>query len=72
MNKDGPFKFTVCSMCGKEYIKQPGSIYHVEYIGKINHCCSYTCYKQALKVKEDARREYKEEKQAAKRRSFKE
>ena len=47
-----PFKFTVCSMCGKEYIKQPGSIYKVPYKRQTNQCCSYTCYQKALKLKE--------------------
>lgn len=39
-------------MCGKEYIKQPGSIYKVPYKGQTNQCCSYTCYQKALKLKE--------------------
>lgn len=52
-----PFKFTVCSMCGKEYIKQPGSIYKVIYKDRINQCCSYSCYQKAKKLKEKLRNE---------------
>lgn len=55
----GPFKYTVCSMCGKDYIKAPGSIYKVMYKGRVNQCCSYTCYQKALKVKEAAQLEDK-------------
>lgn len=50
----GPFKFTVCSMCGKQYIKQPGSIYKVKFKGRVNNCCSYSCYRKAQQIKEDA------------------
>lgn len=53
MNDSGPFKFTVCSMCGKQYIKQPGSIYRVMYKGKTNNCCSYSCYNKAKQIKEE-------------------
>ena len=49
----GPFKFTVCAMCGRDYIKPPGSIYKVTYKGQINNCCSYSCYQKALKVKDE-------------------
>ena len=59
---NGPFKYTVCSMCGKDYIKAPGSIYKVTYKGRINQCCSYTCYQKALKVKEAAQLEDKAQK----------
>ncbi len=47
-----PFKETVCAMCGKKYIKRPGSIYTVQYKGKQNQCCSYTCYMKAIRLKE--------------------
>ena len=50
MSKE-PFKFTTCCICGKQYIKQVGSIYHVEFAGKTFQCCSYTCYNKALEVK---------------------
>lgn len=66
MSKE-PFRFTICAMCGKEFIKQPGSIYHVEYKGRINQCCSYTCYQKAIRVKEKLRYEAKQEKEFAKR-----
>lgn len=50
----GPFRYTICSICGKQYIKQPSSIYKVMYKGKTNNCCSYTCYRTALRTKEEA------------------
>lgn len=53
MDNNQPFKFTVCAMCGKQFIRQPGSIYNVKYRGRMNRCCSYTCYQKALKVKEE-------------------
>lgn len=53
MRDSGPFKFTVCSMCGKQYIRQPGSIYKIVYKGKTNNCCSYSCYNKAKQIKEE-------------------
>lgn len=53
MSDSGPFKFTVCSMCGKQYIRQPGSIYKIIYKGKTNNCCSYSCYNKAKSIKEE-------------------
>ena len=44
--------FTTCQMCGKEFIKRPGSIYKCSFAGRIHQFCSYTCYQQAKKVKE--------------------
>lgn len=53
MPKDkGPFKFTTCAICGKQFIRQPGSIYHLRFADKTYQCCSYTCYRNATKVKE--------------------
>ena len=52
-DKTGPFKFTTCAICGKQYIKPPGSIYKVKFAGKIYQCCSYSCYMRAKKLKED-------------------
>ena len=49
----GPFKFTTCAICGKQYIKAPGSIYKVNFAGKTYQCCSYTCYNRAKAIKED-------------------
>lgn len=46
-----PFKYTVCCICGKNFIKSVSSIYNVEFAGRINHCCSYTCYQEAKKFK---------------------
>ena len=51
MAKNEPFKYTVCSMCGKKFIKQVGHIFHVSFAGVQNQCCSYTCYEKAKKVK---------------------
>lgn len=44
--------FTKCQMCGKDFIKRPGSIYKICFAGKTHQFCSYTCYQQAKKVKE--------------------
>lgn len=49
----GPFKYTTCAICGKQFIKAPGSIYKVMFAGKTNQCCSYTCYMKAKRIKED-------------------
>lgn len=51
MSKE-PFKFTVCAMCGKQFIKAAENLYKVVYKGKINQCCSYTCYQKAKNFKE--------------------
>lgn len=48
-----PFKFTTCAICGARYIKQIGSIYHVNFAGRSFQCCSYGCYQKALKVKDE-------------------
>lgn len=50
--RNGPFRYRVCAMCGKEFIKHPDHIYKVRYKGQLNQCCSYTCYRNALKLKE--------------------
>ena len=47
-----PFTYTICAMCGKQYIEILGSIYKIRYKDRINRCCSYTCYQNALKFKE--------------------
>ena len=57
MSSKEPFTYTICCMCGKQYIKQPQSIYKVIYKGRINNCCSYTCYQKANKLKETLRDE---------------
>lgn len=49
---NGPFTYTTCGICGKEYIRIPGSIYKVRFAGKTYHCCGYACYQKALKIKE--------------------
>ena len=50
-DKTGPFKFTTCAICGKQYIKPPGSIYKVNFEGKTYQCCTYSCYMKAKKLK---------------------
>lgn len=50
MYTDG-LSFTVCCMCGKQFINRPGSIYHVTFAGLQNWCCSYTCYTKAKETK---------------------
>ena len=55
-----PFKCTICSMCGKKFIKAAGSIYHVSFAGRTNQCCSYKCYQKAKELKESLNQiEYK-------------
>lgn len=55
-----PFKYTICAMCGKKFIKPVGSIYHVSFAYRQNQCCSYTCYQKAKKLKESLNQaEYK-------------
>lgn len=49
----GPFKYTTCAICGKQYIKAPGSIYKVNFAGKTYQCCTYSCYMKAKRLKED-------------------
>lgn len=56
-NKREPFKYTVCAMCGKNFIKHPRHIYKVPYKGQTNQCCSYTCYQKALKLREELHNE---------------
>ena len=51
-DKTGPFKYTTCAICGKQFIKAPGSIYKVKFAGKTYHCCTYTCYVEAKRLKE--------------------
>ena len=45
-------KFTTCGMCGEEFINTPCSIYKLEFAGKVEHFCCYTCYKRAQETKE--------------------
>lgn len=47
-----PFKYTTCAICGKKFLKSPGSIYRVLFAGQSCQCCSYTCYLQAKRTKE--------------------
>lgn len=50
-----PLKLTDCAICGKPFMKQPGHMYKVKFAGKIYNCCSYSCYIEAKKVKENTR-----------------
>lgn len=47
-----PFKYTICAICGKEFIKQPGHIFKIHFADKTYNCCSYRCYQQGKYVKE--------------------
>ncbi len=47
-----PFHFKECCICGKKFIKIPGSIYKLVFAGRVVHCCSYTCYSKAKEIKE--------------------
>lgn len=49
----GPFTQITCAVCGKKFVKQPGSIYHLQFAGRSYQCCSYTCYQKGLDVKEN-------------------
>ena len=46
------FQFTTCQMCGNKFIKRPGSIYKLNFAGKVYHFCTYSCYKAAKECKE--------------------
>ena len=48
-------EFTVCQMCGKDFIRQPGSIYKFKFAGKTYNFCSYKCYREGVKCKEKTR-----------------
>lgn len=48
----GPFRYTVCGMCGKKFIKSANSIYTLNFAGKTSHFCSYGCYREAQKTRE--------------------
>ena len=43
--------FTKCAICGKDFIEAPLSVYKVKVNGKMLHCCSYTCMREAEKLK---------------------
>ena len=45
--------YTTCGVCGKKYIKPPGSIYKISLHGKVINCCSYHCYNIALARKDN-------------------
>lgn len=45
-------KFSVCQMCGKEYFKRPGSIYHITFAGKVYNFCCHSCYRLAEQCKD--------------------
>lgn len=45
--------YTTCSICGRKYIKPPGSIYKILLNGKRINCCSYHCYNIALARKDN-------------------
>ena len=47
----GPFTQITCAVCGKKFVKQPGSIYHFQFADRSLQFCSYTCYNIGLKVK---------------------
>lgn len=49
--QSGPFVQTTCAMCGKKFVKMPGSIYHTTFAGKSQQFCSYTCYQAGLDAK---------------------
>ena len=44
--------FTTCQMCGKQYIRIPGSIYKMRFAGKRYNFCTYECFRHAEKCKE--------------------
>jgi hypothetical protein len=41
-----------CDMCGKLYVRRPGSIYKINFASKRYNFCSYSCYMNAVKCKE--------------------
>lgn len=46
------FDYRPCDMCGKQYIRSPGSIYKLNFASKRYNFCSYSCYMNAVKCKE--------------------
>lgn len=53
--KHDPFPFTKCSICDKEFIEAPESIYRMSVKGKSLHACSYSCWNK-LKLKYSKKR----------------
>lgn len=51
MDKE-PFQYTVCGMCGKKFIKATNNIYTLNFAGRTLHFCSYSCYREAQKTRE--------------------
>lgn len=47
-----PFAYTTCAICGKEFIRIPGSIYKVVFANKVYHCCGYKCWNIAKQTSE--------------------
>lgn len=41
-----------CDICGYKYLRPQSSIYKVTFGGKTYHMCSYHCYCEGLRVKE--------------------
>lgn len=48
------FDYRTCSMCGKKFIRQPLSIYKLSFANRSYQFCSYTCYSEALRVRDSA------------------
>lgn len=46
------FDYRPCDMCGRQYIRNPGSIYKLNFASKRYNFCSYSCYMNAIKCKE--------------------
>lgn len=46
------FDYRTCDMCGKQYIRRPGSIYKIDFASKRYNFCCYSCYTKAINCKE--------------------
>ena len=46
-----------CPVCGKSFILPPENIYKLTVKGKLQHYCSYTCYRK-IQVKQEEGKKY--------------
>ena len=44
-----------CPICGKNFIIPPENIYKFTVNGKLQHYCSYTCYRKVQKERESGK-----------------
>lgn len=49
MDFNKTIRMSKCDVCSKEFIEAPASIYKIKVKDKVQHCCSYHCYRKRLK-----------------------